>query len=205
MADANLVFLPWLRQGLAARFVTPDPLRTPLPAAATLSARIDINGAEGATVPLAVAGAGDVVAIDARQVVRMEPPPGTADYEPNDFAAIEFDNPDLPWLFTPAGADGQGRLRPWLVLVVVREQDGVTMRAPRTEALPVLEIVAPAVPGDELPELADSWAWAHAQLAAPAGADANALATLLATQPERSVSRLISPRLLRPFARYIAC
>ena len=79
------------------------------------------------------------------------------------------------------------------------------LRAPRTEALPVLEIAPPARPADELPDLADSWAWAHAQVAAPAGADAHALGTLIASQPDRCVSRLICPRLLEPFTRYLAC
>jgi hypothetical protein len=205
MSDANLVFLPWLRQGLAARFLTPDPLSAPLPARLSLQARVDINQGEGGSVALTVAGAGEVIGVDPRQIVRMEPPPGTGDYESNDLVAVEFDNPDLPWLFTPAGADAQGRLRPWLVLVVVRDVQGVVVRAPRTEALPVLEIGAPAVPADELPDLADSWAWAHAQIAAPAGADASALTALLATEPQRTVARLVSPRLLQPFTRYIAC
>ena len=205
MADANLVFLPWVRQGMAAGIGTPDPLTAPLPAQASLKARLDINGEEGATMPLVIASAGEVIGVDVRQVVRMEPPPGTTDYESNDFAAVEFDNPDLPWLFTPAAADAQGRVRPWLVLVVVRQGDGVVLRPPRTEALPVLEIAPPARPADELPDLADSWAWAHAQLATPAGAGADALRSLLATQPERSVARLMSPRLLEPFTRYIAC
>jgi hypothetical protein len=205
MPDANLVFLPWLRQGLASRFMSPDPLTVPLAVARSLQARLDINGAEGATVPLAVAGAGDVTGIDARQVVRMEPPPGTTDYESNDLAAIEFDNPDLPWLFTPAGADAQGRLRPWLVLIVVRDVEGVVVRPARSEAMPVLEIGAPAVPADELPDLADSWAWAHAQIAAPAGADATALLDVITHAPERTVSRLIGARLLEPFTRYVAC
>jgi len=31
MSDASVVFLPWVRQGLAARIATPDPLTTPLP------------------------------------------------------------------------------------------------------------------------------------------------------------------------------
>jgi hypothetical protein len=205
MADANLVFLPWVRQGMAARLTTPDPLAAPLPAQAGFNARLEINGEEGATMPLIIAGAGEVIGLDARQVVRMEPPPNTSDYESNDLAAVEFDNPDLPWLFTPAAADAQGRLRPWLVLVVVRKGDGVVLRPPGTEALPVLEIAPPARPADELPDLAESWAWTHAQLAAPAGASTDALLSLLATQPAHSVARLVSPRLLDPFTRYIAC
>ena len=128
-------------------------------------------------------GPADVIGIDPRQVVRTEPPAGTDNYESNDLAAVEFDNPDLPWLFTPAAADGQGRVRPWIVLVVVRKQDGVRLRPPRTEVLPVLEIGAPAVPSQELPDLVDSWAWAHAQLGAHVGATEGELRDVLVNYP----------------------
>lgn len=205
MSEASVVFLPWVRQGLAARIGNVDPLATALPTAAALATTLAVNGSEIASMPLRLHGPADVIGLDPRQVVRTEPPTGTSDYESNDLAAIEFDNPDLPWLFTPAAADAQGRLRPWLVLVVVRRQDGVRLRAPREEPLPVLEIAAPARPADELPDLADSWAWAHAQLGAPTGASEAELRALLATRPELSVSRLLSPRLLEPFTDYLAC
>lgn len=205
MSDASVVFLPWIRQGLAARIAVPDPLTTPLPAQAALGVTLDVNNVDVGPVGVRLFGPADVLGIDPRQVVRTEPPAGTTDYESNDLAAIEFDNPDLPWLFTPAAADTQGRLRPWMVLVVVRKQDGVRVRPPRTEPLPVLEIGAPAQPAAELPELRDSWAWAHAQLGAHAGATADELRTVLATRPELSVARLLSPRLLAPFTDYVAC
>ena len=146
MSDASVVFLPWVRQGLAARITTPDPLKTPLPAQAPLGVTLGVNNIDAASVGVRLFGPADVIGIDPRQVVRTEPPAGTDNYESNDLAAVEFDNPDLPWLFTPAAADGQGRVRPWIVLVVVRKQDGVRLRPPRTELLPVLEIGAPAVP-----------------------------------------------------------
>jgi hypothetical protein len=205
MSDAGVIFLPWLRQGLAARIATPDPLTTPLPAQAPLGVTLGVNNVDAASVGVRLFGAGDVIGIDPRQVVRTEPPAGTDNYEANDLAAVEFDNPDLPWLFTPAAADGQGRLRPWVVLVVVRKQDGVRLRPPRTEPLPVLEIGAPAVPSQELPDLADSWAWAHVQLAWEKGATENDLRAVLAARPELSVSRLLSPRLLKANAEYVAC
>ena len=164
MSDASVVFLPWVRQGLAARITAPDPLKTPLPAQAPLGVTVGVNDTEAASVGVRLFGPADVIGIDPRQVVRTEPPAGTDDYESNDLAAVEFDNPDLPWLFTPAAADAQGRVRPWLVLVVVRKQEGVRLRPPRTEPLPVLEIGSPAVPSQELPDLIDSWAWAHAQV-----------------------------------------
>jgi len=205
MSDASVVFLPWVRQGLAARIATPDPLKTPLPAQAPLGVTLGVNNIDAASVGVRLFGPADVIGIDPRQVVRTEPPAGTDNYESNDLAAIEFDNPDLPWLFTPAAADGQGRVRPWIVLVVVRKQDGVRLRPPRTELLPVLEIGAPAVPSQELPNLVDSWAWAHAQLGWEKDATEDALRDVLATRPELSVSRLLSPRLLTENTEYIAC
>ena len=152
-------------------------------------------------------GPGDVIGIDPRQVVRTEPAAGSTDFEALDLAAIEFDNPDLPWLFMPAAADAQGRLRPWLCLVAVRQQDGVRLRPAAAEALPVLEINAPAKPGDELPDLAESWAWAHAQVGWPHDAppDETTMRNLLATRPELSVSRLLCARRLAAFTDYIAC
>jgi hypothetical protein len=205
MSAASVVFLPWVRQGLAARIATPDPLTAPLPPQAPLGVSLAVNGVDVPPVGVHLVGPADILGLDPRQVVRTEPPAGTDDYESNDLAAVELDNPDLPWLFTPAAADGQGRLRPWLVLVVVRKQDGVRLRPPRTEPLPVLEIGPPAVPKLELPDLADSWAWAHTQLATRESATEDDLRTLLGSRPELSVSRLLSPRLLSPFTDYIAC
>ena len=205
MSDATVVFLPWVRQGLATRITAPDPLTTPLPAQAPLGVTVGVNDVEAASVGVRLFGPADVIGIDPRQVVRTEPPAGTGDYESNDLAAVEFDNPDLPWLFTPASADDQGRMRPWLVLVVVRKQEGVRLRPPRTEPLPVLEIGAPALPSRELPDLVDSWAWAHAQVGWERGATESALRDVLATRPELSVSRLLSPRLLEENTAYVAC
>lgn len=206
---AQLLFFPWLRQGFAARLSQPDTGAATLPAAVNLAMRLDVTG-DPATDPganLRVRGPADVIGIDPRQVVRMEPADGSTDFEALDLAAIEFDNPDLPWMFTPAAADAQGRLRPWIVLVVVKVQDGVQLRPPASEPLPVLEITAPARPADELPELADSWAWAHAQLSwtrdePPTPA---ALQQLVATRPELSISRLLSPRRLEAHTDYLAC
>ena len=100
MSDASVVFLPWVRQGLAARITTADPLTTPLPAQAPLGVSVGVNNVDTASVGVRLYGPADVLGLDPRQIVRTEPPAGTNDYESNDLAAIEFDNPDLPWLFT---------------------------------------------------------------------------------------------------------
>ena len=43
---------------------------------------------------------GDVIGIPARQVIRCMPANGLVDAEPNYLATIEFDAPDLPWMFS---------------------------------------------------------------------------------------------------------
>ena len=100
--------------------------------------------------------------------------------------------------------DADGRLRPWLCLVVVRKQEGVTLRLDRNLPLPVLEIKPPARPEHELPDLSDSWAWAHAQVTG-SQRDAGSLKQSLAGDPALTVSRLLCPRRLDPLTDYLAC
>ena len=165
------LFLPWLRQGLARGIAGPDPRSGPLPSRAAIEASVTLEDSLGsrraASSPLAILGPGDVAAIDPAQIVRREPVPGTADADWSLLPAVELAAPDLPWLLTPAAPDRRGALRPWLVLVCVEERSGVEYE-PSGPSGPVLRVAAEAVP-DELPDLADSWAWAHVQSMVPAG------------------------------------
>ena len=197
--SSNLAFLPWVRQGAAAGIAQPDTLAATLPGSVAVTAAVRVNGTPAASLPVRLLGPADVLGLDLRQVVRMDPPPGSSGFEPNNFVAIEFDRPDLPWLFTPAAANAAGRLRPWLCLVVVRVQPGVNLRPAGDAPLPVLDIGAPALPADELPDLTESWLWAHAQVVA------GDPATVLAGASQLSLSRLWCPRLLAPDTDYLAC
>ena len=201
---SSVAFLPWLRQGAATAVTASDGLGADQPAVATLQATVSVSGAQPVGVSVQLRGPGDVVGLDPAEIVRMEPPPGTTSFEPNHLAYVDFDRPDLPWLFTPLSAGADGRLRPWLCLVVVRVQDGVSLLGPGDGPLPVLQIGPPARPADELPDPADGWAWAHAQVAA-GQVDAEAIRTALAGPVDVSLSRLICPRLLQPDTRYLAC
>ena len=146
-------------------------------------------------------GPGDVLGIDPRQIVRTEPTAGTTDFEPNYFAHLELGEAALPWLFTPAAPDlAADQLRPWCVLVVVAVQDGVTVGPGKV--LPVLEISRPAIPGRELPDLAESWAWVHAQAVAAEGTTPQ---QALAGDERLSLARLLCPRRLDPLTSYHAC
>ncbi len=201
MSDPVYEFLPWLRSGAGSAVRAPDDLGS-LPARAGFEVGVHLNeeGVPATSTRLEVAGPGDVVGIDPRHVVRRVPSPGTSDFEPNFFCAIEFDRPELPWLATPAGPDpGTQKLRPWIVLVVVEETAGVTLEPRRP--LPVLSVPSP---DEQLPDLNDSWAWAHAQVLVEDG-DTTTAAEVARTQPALALSRLICPRRLIPARPYIAC
>jgi hypothetical protein len=68
----------------------------------------------------------------------------------------------------------------------------------------VLEINPPARPERELPDLSESWAWAHAQVTG-SSPDNVSLKQALAGDPALTVSRLLCPRRLDPVTDYLAC
>ncbi|MBB4986534.1 hypothetical protein [Streptomyces nymphaeiformis] len=194
---SGLTFLSWVREGLAAAGGAVDPLTGPMTSRTNVTLRPRLTGRDAVAVPARLLGPGDVTGIDTGQVLRVFPAADTADAEPHLFPAVEFDRPDLPWMFTPAAATETGRLRPWLVLVVVEERHAELL--PSDGGLPRLRC-----PRSELPVLAESWAWAHAQVATDEGAGEAEVDRILAEEPDRTLSRLLSPRRLRPRTRYVA-
>lgn len=196
-------FLPWVRQGSAAGIDNLDSLTPGQPAKVSVSVALKFAEFTAAS-DVQLYGPADVSAIDPRQIVRTEPRPFTTDYPYNLFPCIEFDRPDFPWLFTPAKAGANERLRPWICLVVVKKQEGVRMTRSGS-ALPVLDIASPARPELELSDLEESWAWAHAQISGAMTDNAAALQTAIRQSPERTVSRLLCPRKLDPRTAYYAC
>lgn len=191
-------FLPWVRQGAVSVITTPDPLNDTLDSRVQLPVSLRLKDVSRGvtsetTTKLRLYGPGDVIGFDARQVIRTEPPHLTPDFTPTYFPFIEFDRPDFPWLFTPAAANSQNQLRPWICLVVVEKKEE---KLKLGQPLPVLNI---ANPQQELPDLSEAWAWAHAQVA---GANID---QALQTYPERTLSRLFCPRKLQPNTRYLAC
>jgi hypothetical protein len=190
-------FLPWVRRGLASGLTNPDTLGT-LPSRPPLPVTLDV-GDRTAHANVVGYGPGDVTGIDRRVILRTDPPPGTTDFEPNYLVAIEFDPPDFPWMFTPA-APHENRLRPWCVLVVIEKGPGVTLSVRPDTPLPILAITDPAMPSRELPDLRESWAWAHAQILEEAGT-----LDVDLDDGDRNLSRLLCPRRLKPETQYLAC
>jgi len=190
----TFTLLPWVRQGVTTGSLPVDTLADTVNARVSLDVGLRVNS-DTVGVKARLYGPGDVTGVNARQIVRTDPRPRSSNVEAKYLASVEFVRADFPWLFTPAAADAQGRLRPWLCLIVVRRQEGVRIFADPTRPLPTLEFSAPARVADEIPDLSESWAWAHAQ----------ATGTALTNGNGDARSRLLCPRRLDPNTAYIAC
>jgi hypothetical protein len=174
----------------------------PMPSLQDLSGGpVDKNG----NPALFLYGPGDIIGFDTRHVTLTEPKDGTLNFEPNYFAGIEFDDPDMSWMFTPAQATAtsagvaQARLRPWLVLVVLADGEYQLTAASTSPGLDTITLSnSPQV----LPDLDDSWAWAHTQLSGDLNGDQ--LDDLVVNQPQRFTSRILCQRALRPDTHYTA-
>jgi hypothetical protein len=196
-------FVPFVRNGLSGA-IAANPAGADLRAVVRIA--FDVCGSGVASEPVArdltLYGPGDVVGLDPGQIIRREPAPGTGNAEETFMAQIEFDRPDIPWMFSPLAPNGD-RLEPWLALVVCLRD--------RSDILPPSAPGLPHVLSTELGELQsleDNAYFAHAQVvdgakvvipANPAIADRLSDEHALA-----NLSRLICPRKLEPGKGYRA-
>ena len=87
----------------------------------TLPVTVHLDPAGDVPASVRLYGPGDVTGVNAAQIVRRDPAPGTTRFEAGYMPQVQFARADLPWLFTPAApGTRRTRLRPWLVLVAVR-------------------------------------------------------------------------------------
>lgn len=220
--DTKYRFFPYVRRGYPPNaYPDLDETVTSVATAGTLGVDFTVDATgdgsddQDGHVDIDMYGPGHVVGIDERQVVRVEPEPGTSNFPPNYFATVEFDAADLPWLFSPVSADTQetgatdarGRGLPWLCLVVLEKTAETRVEPAGTKPLPSIE-----APPAELPPLNEGWAWAHAQLVgspkakddAPTEQSDRDFDAAFGSKSNLTRSRLISPRNLQPATTYVA-
>jgi len=201
-------FLPWVRRGLTVALDAVDNLgnlQAHADAHVGVTLAAPLAGEAIAPLPVRLYGPGDVVALDTTLVVRTDPRPNTTNFEPNYCAIVDFDAPDLPWMLTPARANAEQRLRPWLVLVVLDVARTGTPKPQGQSPLPAIRVSAADVAG-ELPPLEESWSWAHGQVVSEAASDDPAgIQRDLQGDPRSNISRLVCPRRLKPNTDYVAC
>lgn len=187
---ARYSFLPWLRKGLGASLENVDVAGP----RATLELSVKVNAEHQVQKQVALFGPGDVVGIDAQAIIRTDPRRHVLDFEPNYLPLVEFYDEDFPWRYTPAAATTEHRLRPWITLAVLSDDEFESIGEGR---LPVIRIFAP---DDVLPPPDQTWAWAHAHTNRDVTDSENAptgeLDNVVRDAPDLTISRLLSPRRL---------
>ena len=214
----NYTFLPWLRQGVANNIASADmDASVKVRAAVQVSLTLNVTKTDGGTQtetitrPVALYGPGDIIGIESRAVVRTEPRNWITNFEPNYLAAIEFYDEDFPWRYTPAAPSGH-RLRPWIVLVVLKEDEFEEGQNITGKPLSYISVPNTGV----FPAADQLWAWAHVHVnrnltasdSEIVAADVNAAITrfqnTLNEDPDLAYSRLVCPRKLEENTAYHA-
>lgn len=200
-------FLPWLRHGLANTLQVGGGMPR---ATISVSLALDADAIGGGTQTLPIQknvqlyGPGDIVGIDSRAIIRTEPRPWITNFEPNYLPCIDFYEEDFPWRYTPELPSGH-RLRPWIMLVVLKEDE--FEEGPVAKDRPLPHIVVGGAAG-LFPPIDQVWAWAHVHVNRDLGASpaeivsANMDAVLpkftaaVQQNPDLAYSRIVCPRKL---------
>ncbi len=143
---------------------------------------------------LVLLGPGDVAGIEPSRIARRWPAPGSVDARAGTMPYLEFTDDDMPWALSDLGTST--RLRPWLALVVVEEDEDAVLSPARTP-LPVLTLRHAA--HSRLHAAADGWAHAHVEARPGAVPDGG-----VPGDKASALSRLLSPRRLEGGRRWIA-
>src|SRR5688572_9270374 len=150
--------------------------------------RVDV-GAE-------VLGAGDVVGIDPRMIARVDPAPGATGFEPNYMPFVEFVDADFPWRYSFDASVG-ARVTPWLVLLALKPGEFEFLDQGNAQ----LQRIRIPDPAASLPDLSQSWAFAHVHLTHGEQRSTD-IQGLIATRPDLHLSRLMCMRRLEPTTTY---
>lgn len=134
-------------------------------------------------------GPGDVASVNRTMISRVEPATGLRAFEPNYMPFLEFVDSDFPWRYS-LDTGNPARVKPWIVLIALTADEFEFVDG-GTTALPRVRVKNPST---SLPDLAQSWAFAHAQVSLPQ--DANTVSGSVMADPTRHFSRLLCPRRL---------
>lgn len=196
MSDATFTFRPYLTMGMSTN--------VPLSGNDTHGkTRIIINmeGGQSAETNISLIGPGEIKNISNSVINRIYPQANSAKVESNYFPFIEFSEADFPWRYTPEKKD-ELRLRPWLTLVVLGE--GEFQFKPSNEKKGLLPQIT-QVNVSNLPNLDQSWAWAHVQIVGEMADNSNeTIQSILKKDSQRIISRILSPRYMQTNQKYHA-
>jgi hypothetical protein len=210
-------FLPWLRHGIANQI---DPVSTAAAgrSRATFHIRLRAGGEalEGPALSelierdVELYGPGDIIGIERRAIIKTEPRQWITNFEPNYLPYIDFYDEDFPWRYTPE-VPGNGRLRPWIMLVVLKEDEFEDGAQTADHPLPYIVVSAAE---SLLPPIGQLWAWAHVHINRDLAATPNEITSsnmdavlpkfeaTLGENPDLAYSRILCPRKLDASSTY---
>lgn len=228
---STYTFLPYLRQGLANSITEGDtPDRTGTRGTINVKVAIQpekVNESVGNPADsdvnieknIQIYGPGDIVGLDPRAIIKNEPRNWITNFEPNYLPYIEFYDEDFPWRYTPAASDTtKHRLRPWLTLIVLKEDEFEDVGGQTDKPLPYLKLKSEAQ--GLFPKANQLWAWAHVHVngsmfeemsdghskttSGNMGAVLEKFQQTLSENRDKAYSRIICPRQLEANVAYHA-
>lgn len=225
MSSGFYSFLPFVRQGFSTQINNVDGDTAPagLRPKINLTLSVEKTPVSGTTPPenlvksVSLRSPVDVIGISKNAIVKVSPANWVTNFEPNYLPYIEFYDEDFPWRYTPAKAkidSGKIKLRPWLALVVLKEDEFTN--DPFNNILPSITLTKN--PSTIFPAQQDLWAWAHVHvndnvaqgegaIGSSGGTVADAVTKLkqiLERTPDKGISRIVCPRRLEANTAYHA-
>ena len=213
-------FLPWLRTGVANSITQPDGdggvhVRASLPLDLTLAGN-QLDGTPATQVvhrDVSLFGPGDIIGIDARAIVKVDPRNWITNFEPNYLPYIEFYDEDFAWRYVPAAADGgKHRLRPWIALVVLKETEFTDGKNMQGRPLPYFDLAGGVQAANVFPVPSELWAWSHVHVNTDLSNNGDEsmpgvlqrFEQTIHDNPDRAYTRIMCPRRLEPDITYHA-
>ncbi|MBN1600213.1 MAG: hypothetical protein JW915_01330 [Chitinispirillaceae bacterium] len=206
---AEYKFYPFVRRGLTLSYETEDNFGTGPVQGTALNPIVPAGLELGVLAPgddaveqpvqieknIGIAAPVDVIGIEAGAIIRTIPRAGITNFCADFLAGIEFFDEDFPWRFTPVKHDEQTlRLRPWITLLVLSDNE-YTLKTGKDGK--VLSIIDSETYLKVMPDIKESWAFAHTQFAPDANGNYD-------TDSDLSLSRLLSSRKMKPDTAYTA-
>ena len=213
-------FLPWLRTGVANNVTQADgdpnvKVRAALPVDLTVAVTHPDGNVTTQTVhrDVSLVGPGDIVGIETRAIVKVEPRHWITNFEPNYLPYVEFYDEDFVWRYVPAAADGsRHRLRPWIALVVLKETEFADGGNVQGKPLAYFDLAAGVQAANVFPDPAQLWAWVHVHVNTDLSNNGDMslpgvvqrFEETVRRDPDRAYSRVMCPRRLEPDVTYHA-
>ncbi|MEO0485141.1 MAG: hypothetical protein AAF092_04435 [Pseudomonadota bacterium] len=196
----DLRFRPWRRSALFGLATPNQSLPTPRLRAELPVDFVERNGLNQVverrteSLDFEIEGPADVIGLRPETIRATYPPHLSRGAEPTFCVHVDFHDADLPWRYTAEIAGQNGALRPWFVLLVGAEGTwGEAASGDIALQGQIAQVQARAL--DAHPPSAAA-RWAHVQEIVPENG--------VEDRGQGRISRLLSPRPLRPEADYLA-